>query len=114
MHASMETKPLGLGLSAKARRTKEAPISYLIATAMRNPGLINLAAGLVDPLTLPVEACKEITGRIFSDTSRGRVALQYDTTLGLTELRQNALKHLEKLEERPASSRGLTAGHIVV
>ena len=114
MHIPAETKPIGLGLSAKARRTKEAPISYLIATALRNPGLINLAAGLVDPLTLPVEACKDITGRIFSDTARGRAALQYDTTLGLVELRRDALRHIEQLEEKPAASMGLTADHIVV
>ena len=37
-----------LALSAKARRTHEQPISYLITEAMRNPKLINLAAGLVD------------------------------------------------------------------
>src|SRR5437588_6855350 len=100
--------PASLPLSSKARRTREQPISYLIATALRNPGLINLAAGLVDPLTLPVEACKKITERIFSDHARGRAALQYDTTLGLTELRREALRHIEQLEGQPAASMGLT------
>ena len=42
---------LALPLSAKARRTHEQPISFLITTALRTPGLINLAAGLVDPIT---------------------------------------------------------------
>ena len=114
MRASVESKHRGLPLSAKARRTKEAPISYLIAMAMRDPGLINLAAGLVDPLTLPVEACKQITNRILSDSGRGRAALQYDTTLGLAELRREALRRIEKLEEQPAGSRGFTADQIVV
>jgi 2-aminoadipate transaminase len=114
MHASIDAKPLGLSLSSKARRTKEAPISYLIATAMRNPNLINLAAGLVDPFTLPLESCKQITNHILSDTARGRAALQYDTTLGLVELRREALKRLEKLEGRPAASMGFNADHIVV
>src|ERR1700710_88560 len=91
----------GLPLAAKARRTTEQPISFLIAEALRNPLLINLAAGLVDPLTLPVEECLQITQRIFKDTARGRSALQYDTTLGLRELRQAVLKHLEKLEGMP-------------
>ena len=45
-----------LGLSAKARRTGEQPISFLMAAALGDPKLINFAAGLVDPLTLPVEA----------------------------------------------------------
>ncbi|HSZ57247.1 MAG TPA: PLP-dependent aminotransferase family protein [Tepidisphaeraceae bacterium] len=114
MRASVESKHRGLPLSAKARRTKEAPISYLIAMAMRDPGLINLAAGLVDPLTLPVEACKQITSRILSDSGRGRAALQYDTTLGLAELRREALRRIEKLEGQPAGSMGFTADQIVV
>jgi 2-aminoadipate transaminase len=101
-------------LSAKAVRTKEQPISYLIATALRNPGLINLAAGLVDPLTLPVKECEEITRRIFSDVGRGRSALQYDTTQGLAELRRQVLRHIEKLEGVPASAMGFTADHIVM
>lgn len=114
MHVSIDAKPLGLSLSSKARRTKEAPISYLIATALRNPGLINLAAGLVDPFTLPVEACRQITARILSDPARGRVALQYDTTLGLAELRHEAVRRIEKLEGRAAASMGFGADHIVV
>lgn len=95
-------------------RTREQPISYLIATAMRTPGLINLAAGLVDPLTLPVEECRAITQRIFSDKSRGRVALQYDTTQGLAELRREALRHIERMEAMPASALGLTPDSMLV
>ncbi|HEY8749134.1 MAG TPA: PLP-dependent aminotransferase family protein [Tepidisphaeraceae bacterium] len=114
MHAPAEQKPLALPLSSKAARTKDAPISYLIAMAMRNPGVINLAAGLVDPLTLPVEACGEIAARIFSDPARGRAALQYDTTLGLADLRREALKHLLKLEGAEAGSMGLTPDDVVV
>ena len=114
MHTAADPKTLSLPLSSKARRTKEAPISYLIATAMRNPGLINLAAGLVDPLTLPVEACAHIAQRIFADTARGRAALQYDTTLGLADLRREALHRLELLEGIPASAMALTPDHVVV
>lgn len=95
-------------------RTKEQPISYLIATALRTPGLINLAAGLVDPLTLPVKECEAITRRIFSDKARGRVALQYDTTQGLAELRREAVRHIEKLEGLPAASMGIGAESVLV
>src|SRR5687768_17915140 len=93
---------LGLNLSAKALRTREQPISFLISYAIANPGIINFAAGLVDPLTLPVDECAAITRRIFSDTARGRVALQYDTTIGLAELRKTALAHPERLENKAA------------
>jgi len=114
MHAAAHAKPLALPLSSKATRTKEAPISYLIATAFRNPNLINFAAGLVDPQMLPAEACGKITAKIFADPVRGRAALQYDTTLGLADLRREVLKHLEVLEGVPAQSMGLTADQIVI
>jgi len=52
--ASSSTPAPPLSLSSKARRTKEQPISFLINAAMANPSLVNLAAGLVDPLTLSV------------------------------------------------------------
>jgi len=103
-----------LPLSAKARRTPEQPISYLISVVMGNPGLINLAAGLVDPLTLPIEECGAITRKIFSDTGRGRAALQYDTTIGLKELREAALRHIEHLEGKSAAEMALSPDQIVV
>lgn len=103
-----------LPLSSKAQRTQEQPISFLISEAVRNPHLINLAAGLVDPLTLPVTECDAITRRIFADVGRGRCALQYDTTLGLSELRQQLSKHLQELEGMPAAALGVDARSMVV
>jgi len=114
MHAPNSAKPLALGLSARAIRTHEAPISFLIATALRNPGLINLAAGLVDPSTLPVEACADVARRVLTDPKRAREALQYDTTIGLTGLRQEALRRIEKLEGVSAADMNLTPDSIVI
>ncbi|QOV87499.1 aminotransferase-like domain-containing protein [Humisphaera borealis] len=106
--------PLPLAWSDKAKRTKDSPISFLIAEAMRNPSLVNFAAGLVDPWSLPVEECLEITRRILSDVDRGRRALQYDTTLGLNDLRRQCLKHLASLEETPVEKLGYGPDEIVV
>src|SRR5665213_1132491 len=106
--------PSALPLSSKARRTREQPISFLVEMVLHNPKLINFAAGLVDPLTLPVTECANITGRIFGDLARGRAALQYDTTMGLRPLRHKLLEHLATLEGMPASELGFTADHIVV
>ena len=103
-----------LPLSSKARRTQEQPISFLISEAVRNPHLINLAAGLVDPLTLPVAECDAIARRVFADAARGRCALQYDTTLGLSELRQQLSKHIQDLEGIPGAAMGFDARNIVV
>ena len=90
-----------LPLSSKARRTREQPISFLISTALHNPGLINLAAGLVDPLTLPVEECAEITPTgCLPMSHRARTgALQYDTTAGLRRSTAGKLvEHIAALE----------------
>src|SRR3954471_11407863 len=114
MNDPQATTLTGLALSAKSLRTKEQPISFLIAEALRNPRLINLAAGLVDPLTLPVEECAAITRRILSDTARGRAALQYDTTLGLADLRKTVLAHVEQMEGISAREMSLTENDFVV
>jgi 2-aminoadipate transaminase len=112
MPASPHNQPLPL--SAKAQRTGEQPISFLMAAAMADPALINLAAGLVDPLTLPVDSVGQITQRIFSDPSKARAALQYDTTAGLAPLRRAALAHLERLENKSAAQLGLSEQDFVV
>jgi len=103
-----------LPLSAKAKRTHEQPISYLIATALRNPNLINLAAGLVDPLTLPIEECAAITRKLFSDAAVARAALQYDTTLGLADLRRELHAHIAQLEDVSTSNLAYTPDQILV
>lgn len=103
-----------LPLSSKARRTREQPISFLITTALKHPQLINFAAGLVDPYTLPVRETRAITERILSDIIRGRSALQYDTTIGLADLRNEALKHIERMEGKPAGTMRLTADDVLV
>jgi 2-aminoadipate transaminase len=105
---------LPLKLSAKAARTNEQPISFLMTAAIENPRLINLAAGLVDPLTLPTESVKQIAQRIFADPAQARAALQYDTTLGLMPLRQATLAHLEKLEGKSAADMGLSPADILI
>ncbi|MBA2706485.1 MAG: PLP-dependent aminotransferase family protein, partial [Gemmatimonadaceae bacterium] len=103
-----------LSFSHKARRTQEQPINALIAAALANPRLINLAAGLVDFETLPVTEVKQATDAILSDVRRGRAALQYETTQGLAELRQLALEHLENLEAQPAGAMGLAADDLII
>jgi 2-aminoadipate transaminase len=103
-----------LPLSAKARRTGEQPISFLMVAAIANPKLINLAAGLVDPQTLPVAAVRQIAETLLSDPARGRAALQYDTTLGFTKLRKVALAHLEELEQTSADQMSLTDRDILI
>lgn len=103
-----------LNLSEKARRTHEQPISFLISAALKNPRLVNFAAGLVDPFTLPVEETRVITQRILGDLAHGRAALQYDATAGLAALRAQTLAHLEHMEGKPAQSMSLTVDDLII
>src|SRR5258706_4572273 len=114
MDKAHQPNPPPLSLAAKAKRTREAPISALIGAAVADPSLISFAAGLVDPLTLPVDECAAITQKIFADRARAQTTLQYDTTLGLKPLRHQLLAHLEKLEGKPASSMSLTADDLIL
>ncbi len=101
------------GLSGRARSNDEQPISYLMAQA-GNPALISLAAGLVDPATLPVEATGELCAALLSDPVRARAALQYGTTPGLAPLRQAVLEHLAGLDGLSVEQMHASAEQIVL
>ncbi len=101
-------------LSQKATRTNEQPITYLMAQAVSNPNMISLAAGLVDYDSLPVPESEQLMSGLLSDPALGRIALQYGTTHGLTELRRTLLTHLESLDNVSASQLNATAEDIII
>lgn len=103
-----------IAFSEKAKRTQEAPISYLIAVAKANPHLISFAAGLVDPATLPLEETRAIIDRLLSDPATGRDALQYGTTVGDRPLREAIVRRLEELEGVPASTMSVSADNVIL
>lgn len=107
------TQPDNL-LSAKALRTREPPISYLMAVALERPDLVSLAAGFVDNETLPVEAFRQTAEEIFADPEAARAALQYGTTLGYPPLRQELLDRLLRREGATAEALGLTADDVII
>ena len=109
-----EALPPPIAFSAKARRTQDAPISYLIAAAKADPRLISFAAGLVDPLTLPVDETRAIAERILGDDARARDALQYGTTVGDRALRERIVARLATLEGKPAGSMSITPDSVVL
>lgn len=82
------------GFSRQAQRTGDSPISYLIQKAIETPGLISLAAGLVDEATLPSEAVLQASQTILRDPERAKAALQYGSTQGLPKLRYQVLEHI--------------------
>jgi 2-aminoadipate transaminase len=101
-------------LSDRAKRTADQPIGYLIATALANPHVISLAAGLVDYETLPSPETRALMSDLLTDDAVGRARLNYGTTLGLPALRQTLVQHLARLDGLPAERFGATADQIVV
>lgn len=84
-----------LGLSARAQRTKEPPISWLLRKPLENPNIISLAAGLVDQATLPTALMRELVAEVFATDDEARRALQYGTTAGDAALRRQLARRLE-------------------
>lgn len=77
-------------LSKRAQRTAAPPISWLMQQAVEVPGLISLAAGLVDRASLPTGRVRSLVDEILSDPEAGRDALQYGTTPGTQAIRELA------------------------
>jgi 2-aminoadipate transaminase len=94
----MNSRDTRFRFSQRAMRTTEQPISYLMQAAVEQPGLISLAAGLVDYQTLPGPETAAILHDLLSDSRRARIALQYGTTQGLAELRHVLLEHMARLD----------------
>ena len=53
-------------LSQRAAQTADQPISYFMQQAVENPDLISLAAGLVDPESLPADDVRQALDDILS------------------------------------------------
>ena len=101
-------------LSDRALRTEDQPIGFLIETALANPHLISLAAGLVDYQTLPATEMRELASQLLTDDTIGHSRLNYGTTGGLGTLREQLLGHLAKLDGQNLSQFNATADQIVV
>lgn len=100
--------------SEKAKRTADQPISYFMQQAIENPNLISLAAGLVDPGSLPAAEVAEATRALLEDSQSARAALQYGTTHGYAPLRERLLARTTALDHCAPGDLSLTAEDVVV
>ncbi len=101
-------------LSTRATQTHDQPIIYFMQQAVENPNLISLAAGLVDPASLPVEELGAACAELLGDPVTARAALQYGTTQGHAPLRDKILAHVTALDGMRASELRLTADDVIV
>lgn len=104
----------GFPLSRRAIRTREQPISWLMAQAVRNPDVISLAAGLVDYDSLPDKAALRACHAVLGNRRTARLALQYGTTDGLLALKRAVLDRFLRSDGRALRRGALTERHVVV
>lgn len=106
--------PPPVQLSDRALRTADQPISYFMQQAVENPHLISLAAGLVDPISLPAAEVAQTFADLLARPQTARAALQYGTTQGYAALREQLLARTAALDGVSPAEVALTADDVVV
>ncbi len=101
--------------SQRRRWAADQAISFLMQQGVEHPHVVSLAAGLVDPGSLPVSESLEAARAVLADDPRARQALQYGTTLGEQRLRQQLADYHNRLERSsvPPATRAATPDEIV-
>ena len=103
------------GFSNRAAWAAGQPISALMSQALARPELISLAAGFVDPMTLPGELVQAALERLLASPETTRTALQYGTTPGVPRLRDLILQRLLSQDgNNNSSSESLSIDQVVV
>ena len=102
------------GFSNRAAWAAGQPISALMSQALAHPELISLAAGFVDPMTLPGELVQTALERLLASPEATRTALQYGTTPGVPRLRDLVLQRLLSQDGNNSSSEALSIDQVVV
>lgn len=106
--------PPELSLSSRSKRTTDSPISYFVQTAIETPGLISLAAGLVDESAFPSAEIAKAVDEMMADPAASRVALQYGSTQGLPALRQRILDRVCTADGATPGELSLSAADVVL
>tara|TARA_Y100000758_G_scaffold302538_1_gene270761 strand:+ start:1524 stop:2822 length:1299 start_codon:yes stop_codon:yes gene_type:complete len=89
-------------------------VGFMMKQAVDHPECISLAAGLVDPKTLPVEVTRQAAERMLGDDSMARTGLQYGTTEGSHRLRDLLLEYLAGLEETTVGELGIDRDQLML
>src|SRR5262249_5416896 len=103
-----------LELSTRAQQTEEPPISYFMQQAVENPQIISLAAGLVDPGSLPAAEVRAVVNDLLRVPAAAQAALQYGTTQGHGPLREKVYRHILGLDQLKPNDVTFTADDIVL
>jgi 2-aminoadipate transaminase len=107
-------KPAAVHLSTRAAHTADQPISYFMKMAVENPQVISLAAGLVDPGSLPASEVRAALDELLSRPASARASLQYGTTQGYAPLREKLLARTAALDDASPADFSLTPEDVVI
>jgi len=102
-----------LGLSERGQRVAESRIAGLMQRALEQPGLISLAAGFVDQVSLPVEATRSAALAALDEPEAARAALQYGPTAGNAVLREQLVEYVTR-QDAAARSAAPAAAELAV
>lgn len=100
--------------SERRERVRQQAISFLMHQAVENAQCVSLAAGLVDPSSLPVEEMRAVMPSLLGDDAYARKVLQYGTTQGSATLRTHLLQHIAHMENRPVEDLGIEADSLIL
>lgn len=109
-----QTDPPPLRLSRRRQWAVGQAISFLMKQGVENPDVVSLAAGLVDPSSLPVRESRIAVDTLLSDERRARQALQYGTTPGSEPLRRVYLRHFAGLEGATPDDPGFDVDRLIL
>jgi len=106
------TRPIQF--SQRRALTRDLAISFLMQQAVENPQVISLAAGLVDPDTLPLTEVMQAAATILTSPANGKSALQYGTTAGYLRLRRLLMEHMAELEHVDIDALGISHDQLIL
>ena len=111
---SSPTTAADLVFSRRRDWSADNVVGFMMKQAVDHPECISLAAGLVDPQTLPVEVTRRAAERMLGDESLARASLQYGTTEGSQRLRDLLLEYLAGLEGVSRDGLGIGRDQLVL
>ena len=101
-------------LSKRWHWASKGAISFLMQQGVENPQVLSLAAGLVDPTSLPVKEARLATQKLLQNDTFARIVLQYGTTAGAERLRQELLGHLASQENCRCDELGIHSDQLLL
>lgn len=111
----VESPPISkFRLSRRWQWASKGVISFLMQQGVENPQVLSLAAGLVDPSSLPVKEARQATEKLLQNDSFARLVLQYGTTAGAQRLRQELLGHLASQENGRSGGLGIDSEQLLL